>query len=63
MGGEAVNKFVNIALWLIVGFVFIGVLTHAYGFSLAAGTLFSGTNNLGKTLEGQGISSGGTKTR
>lgn len=47
------SKFVNIALWLIVGFVFIGVLTHAKGFSIAAGTLFSGTNNLGKTLEGR----------
>jgi hypothetical protein len=56
-------KFKDVFLWLIIGFVFIGVLTHAYGFSLAAGTLFSGTNTLGKTLEGQGSASGGTKVR
>lgn len=56
-------KFKDVALWLILGFVFVAVLTHAYGFSLAAGTLFGGVNNLGKTLEGQGIASGGTKTR
>lgn len=56
-------KFKDVFLWLIIGFVFIGVLTHAYGFSLAAGTLFSGTNTLGKTLEGQGVASGGTKVK
>jgi hypothetical protein len=56
-------KLKDIVLWAVIGFVFIGVLTHAYGFSLAAGTLFSGTNTLGKTLEGQGVSSGGTKVR
>jgi hypothetical protein len=56
-------KFKDVILWLVIGFVFIGVLTHAYGFSLAAGTLFSGTNTLGKTLEGQGMSSGGTKVK
>jgi hypothetical protein len=56
-------KWGSVILWLIIGFVFIGVLTHAYGFSLAAGTLFSGTNSLGKTLEGQGTASGGTKVK
>jgi len=56
-------KLKDAVLWLVIGFVFIGVLTHAYGFSLAAGTLFSGTNALGKTLSGQGTASGGTKVR
>ena len=56
-------KFKDVFLWLVIGFVFIGVLTHAYGFSLAAGTVFGGVNKLGKTLEGQGIASGGTKVR
>lgn len=56
-------KFKDIALWLVIGFVFIGVLTHAAGFSLAAGTLFNGINGLGGTLEGRGVASGGTKVK
>ena len=59
------SKFLNIVLWVIVGFVFIGILTHAAGFSLAAGTLFGGTNALGKSLEGSpgtfSVRSGGTR--
>lgn len=51
-------KLKDAVLWLIIGFVFIGVITHAYGFATAAGTLFSGTNTLGKTLEGQGSTAG-----
>jgi hypothetical protein len=42
--------------WIIVLFLlffFIGVMRNAKGFSMAAGTLFSGTNTLGKTLEGR----------
>lgn len=56
-------KWSSIILWLVIGFVFIGVLTHAYGFSLAAGTLFKGAEGLGGTLEGRGVASGGTKVR
>jgi len=56
-------KFKDVFLWLIIGFVFIGVLTHAAGFATAAGTLFSGTNMLGSTLEGRGVASGGQKVR
>lgn len=56
-------KWSSIILWLVIGFVFIGVLTHAAGFSTAAGTLFAGTNTLGKTLEGQGVASGGQKVK
>lgn len=54
-------KIGNVILWLIVAFAFVAVLTHAVGFSTAAGSLFTGTNMLGKTLEGQGVASGGQK--
>lgn len=59
MGGKAAG----IVTALIVAFVFVAVLTHAYGFSLAAGTLFTGANTLGTSLEGAGISSGGTSVK
>lgn len=48
---------------LFIGFLIIGIITHAYGFSLAAGTLFTGLNTLGTSLEGGGIASGGTKVK
>jgi hypothetical protein len=57
------DKFWKWLTLLIVLFAAVAVLTHAYGFSLAAGTLFSGLNTLGGTLEGGNIASGGTKTR
>ena len=47
---------------LLLCFLAVAVLTHAYGFSLAAGTLFSGLNTLGTSLEAGGIKSGGTAT-
>lgn len=56
-------KFKDIVLWLVIGFVFIGVITHANGFATAAGTLFSGFNSLGQSLEGSGIASGGQKVK
>lgn len=43
----------GILLVIFLGFIFIGALRNAHGFSLAFGTLFSGTNQLGKTLEGR----------
>lgn len=46
---------------LLFAFVAVAVLTHAYGFSLAAGTLFSGLNTLGTTIEAGNISSGTTQ--
>jgi hypothetical protein len=45
------SKFWGWLTLLIAAFVFVAVLTHASGFSLAAGTLFSGFNSLGQTLE------------
>jgi hypothetical protein len=57
------SKVAGIATIIFVGFIFVAVLTHAYGFSLAAGTIFGGVNKLGGTLEGKGMKSGGTKVR
>jgi hypothetical protein len=42
--------------WLtlfFIGCIFLAVLTHADGFSKAAGTMFTGVNSLGKTVEGR----------
>lgn len=41
-----------------VGALFVLVVTHAKGFSTAAGTVFTGFNNLGTTLTGQRIKAG-----
>jgi hypothetical protein len=46
---------------LFVFFLIMGIITHAYGFSQAAGTLFSGTTNLGTSLEAGNIKAGSTK--
>ena len=40
-------------LVLFLLFFFIGIMRNAKGFSSAAGTMFSGVNTLGKTLEGR----------
>lgn len=54
---SGVLVFKNIGFWGVIMFAFIGfvivaILTHANGFSSAAGTLFTGVNGLGETLEG-----------
>jgi hypothetical protein len=54
------DKFWKWLTVLLLCFLAVAVLTHAYGFSLAAGTLFTGLNSLGTSLEAGGISSGGT---
>ncbi len=52
--------FGGIIALVVVGFIVLAVLTHASGFSSAAGTLFTGANGLGETLSGQ--SGGSTRT-
>jgi hypothetical protein len=47
------NNFWKILTLFFLGAIFLAVMTHAAGFSQAAGTLFSGTNTLGRTLEGR----------
>jgi hypothetical protein len=51
-------------LWKILTLFFLGsivvlVVTHAKGFSLAAGTLFTGVNSMATILTGSGIPDGG----
>lgn len=38
-----------------VGAIIVLIVTHAPGFSQAAGTVFSGINSLGNTLTGAGV--------
>jgi hypothetical protein len=47
------GTFWGIVTIMFLGFIGIGVLRNAKGFSAAAGTLFTGTNTLGRTLEGR----------
>lgn len=46
------NQFFKILTLFFIGAIFVLVVTHAKGFSLAAGTLFTGVNSLGTTLTG-----------
>jgi hypothetical protein len=57
------ENFWGVLTLLLIGFLVIGIITHAYGFSLAAGTLFQGVQGLGTSLEAGSIASGGTKVR
>lgn len=50
MNGRTISG-VLIVLFLL--FFFIGIMRNAKGFSQAAGTMFTGVNTLGKTLEGR----------
>lgn len=46
-------KLRDAVVWLILGFVAMGILLHARQFSIANGSVFGGVNMLGKTLEGR----------
>lgn len=53
--------FKNMGFWgiitlIFIGFIFVAVMTHASGFASAAGTLFTGVNGIGSTLEGKSSS-------
>lgn len=52
------NKIFDLITLFFVGTLVVLAVTHAKGFSTAAGTLFSGVNNLGTTLTGQRIKAG-----
>jgi hypothetical protein len=45
------DKILDIVMWFLVFALFIGVMLHAQGFSTSVGTLFTGVNGLGQTLE------------
>jgi hypothetical protein len=53
-GEQAVNNFWKVLTLFFLGAIFVAVMTHAAGFSTAAGTLFTGINTLGSTLEAGG---------
>lgn len=52
------NQFWKILTLVFLGFILIGVLTHAVGFSQSAGTIFTGINTIGSTLEAGNIKQG-----
>lgn len=52
------NNFWKILTLFFLGTIFVAVMTHAAGFSTAAGTLFTGVNSLGTTLEAGNIKAG-----
>jgi hypothetical protein len=57
-GGSAVNNFWKILTIFFLGAIFVAVMTHAAGFSQSAGTLFTGINSMGTTLEAGNIKAG-----
>lgn len=52
------NNFWKILTLFFLGAIFVAVMTHAKGFSSAAGTVFTGINGLGQTLEAGNIKAG-----
>lgn len=52
------KEALNIITLFFMGALLVLVVTHAKGFSTAAGTVFTGVNNLGTTLTGQRIKAG-----
>lgn len=57
-GESSVNDFWKVLTLFFLGAIFVAVMTHARGFSTAAGTLFTGVNRLGTTLEAGNIKQG-----
>lgn len=52
------DNFWKLLTLFFLGSIFVAVMTHAKGFSTAAGTLFTGVNTLGTTLEAGNIKQG-----
>ena len=52
------NQFWKILTIVFLGAIFVAVMTHAAGFSTAAGTLFTGVNSVAGTLEAGNIKAG-----
>lgn len=53
--GDRVSKII---LFFFMGSLVVLAVTHAYGFSTAAGSVFSGINGMGQTLSGYTVQSG-----
>lgn len=52
------NQFWRVLTLIFLGAIFVAVMTHAKGFSTAAGTLFTGINGIAGTLEAGNIKQG-----
>lgn len=52
------NQFWKVLTLVFLGAIFVAVMTHAKGFSTAAGTLFTGVNGIATTLEAGNIKQG-----
>lgn len=52
------NNFWKVLTLFFVGAIFVAVMTHSKGFATSAGTLFTGVNTLGTTLEAGNIKAG-----
>lgn len=52
------NNFWKVLTLFFLLTAFLAVMTHAKGFSTAAGTLFTGVNAMGTTLAGGNIKQG-----
>ncbi len=57
-GESTVSDFWKILTLFFLGAIFVAVMTHASGFSKAAGTVFTGVNSMGQTLEAGSIKAG-----
>lgn len=57
-GESTVNNFWKVLTLFFLLAAFLAVMTHAKGFSTAAGTLFTGFNSMGSTLAGGNIKQG-----
>jgi hypothetical protein len=57
-GEKLVNNFWKLLTLVFLGAIFVAVMTHAKGFSTAAGTLFTGVNTISGTLEAGNIKQG-----
>lgn len=49
------DKITKLITLFFVGSLVVLAVTHASGFSTAAGSLFTGVNNLGTTLTGANV--------
>lgn len=52
------KDILNLVALFFIGSLVVLAVTHAKGFSTAAGTVFTGVNNLGTTLTGSKIKGG-----
>lgn len=52
------NQFWKVLTLVFLGAIFVAVMTHAAGFSTAAGTLFTGVKGIAGTLEAGNIKAG-----